>query len=368
MTAPDADVIVVGLGVHGSAAARQLAQRGLSVVGLDRFGSRPDALDHSRGSSHGRTRMIRRAYPNPVWNDLVDRAFRGWADLEAESGQTLIHRTGGMFAHRGDSTLQGPGVRVVERDEAAKLMPSLRMPDGFHGMFDPAAGVLEAERGIAAMRAGAIAAGADLRTGVEVTGWRAEGDIAIVETPRGEIRASRLVLAGGAFLGELVPALASIIEPWRILTATVRPGQSAGQAPGLGVFSIDLPEGLLFGIPDVEGNGLKVGMDIAEPWDPERPPAPVTPSEARRLLDRMAEHVPGIDTSDVDAVSCLYTMTEDKRFIVGALDGAPHVIVASACSGHGFKFGPAIGETIADLCQGVARPDLDFISTSRRGL
>lgn len=368
MTRLDADVIVVGLGVHGSAAVRALAQRGLKVIGVDRFGQRADALDHARGSSHGRTRMIRRAYPNAAWNDLVDRAYAGWAELERESGERLLHRTGGLFAHDGDSTLQGPGVRVVDARESETLMPGFRMPDRYHGMWDPSAGVLEAERGIAAMRSAAIAAGAEVRVGVTVTGWDATDGAATVRTDAGPLTARRLVLAAGPFLTRLVPELRALLRPWRILTVTARPGQPTGTPPDLGVFSVDLPEGLVFGIPDADGNGVKIGMDLEQPWDPEEPVAPLTPEETERLRRLLSAHVPGLDTAHLDAVSCLYTMTEDKRFILGALRSAPGVIAASACSGHGFKFGPAIGEAIADLCQDVPRTDLDFISTARRGL
>ncbi len=78
--------------------------------------------------------------------------------------------------------------------------------------------------------------------------------------------------------------------------------------------------------------------------------------------------MPGLDVEPVEAAACLYTMTEDKRFVVGPLADAPHVIAVSACSGHGFKFGPAVGDLVADLCEGVPREDAEFISTQRRGL
>ena len=97
------DVVVAGLGIHGSSAVASLARRGRRVIGLERF---PDG--HARGSSHGRTRMIRRAYPNPVWNGLVDNAYEAWTALERETGRKLVYRTGGMYAHAGASQLQGP--------------------------------------------------------------------------------------------------------------------------------------------------------------------------------------------------------------------------------------------------------------------
>lgn len=364
MTALDADVVVVGLGVHGSAAAASLARRGADVVAVDRF-----APAHTRGSSHGRTRMIRRAYPNPVWNDLVERAFEGWNALQRESGQTLVHRTGGLYAHRGGSKLQGPDCFVVDDPaQMADLMPGLDVPEGHHAVYDPSAGVVEAARALAALHASAEVHGAQLRWGVRARGWeRAPGGV-LLRTDAGDLRARRLVIAGGSWTSALVPELAPLLEVWRILTLTVPSGQAVGMPPSLGAFSVDRPDGLVFGIPDADGNGVKLGIDAGAIWDPETPVAPPTETEVRELRTLLGGLIPGLDTEPVELAACLYTMTADKRFVIGPLGRAPEVIVASACSGHGFKFGPAIGDALADLATGVPRSDLDFISTSRREL
>lgn len=365
MTRPDdADVVVIGLGVHGSAAAASLARRGRRVVALDRF-----PAGHERGSSHGRTRMIRRAYPHPAWNDLVDRAFTAWSALEAESGERLVHRTGGLYAHRGEPRLQGPGCVVVDDPgELARRMPGLAVPEGYRAVYDPGAGVVEAAAAVAALRRAAAGHGAQLRHGVRVRGWEPTAAGVRVATGDGTLTAARLVVAAGAWSGVLVPSLAPLLEVWRIVTLTVRTGQPAGLPPTLGTFSVDRPEGLVFGIPDAHGNGVKLGVDAGPRWDPDEPAAPPSPREIAGLRDLLASYVPGLDTTPVEATACLYTMTGDRRFVVGPLAGAPQVVVAAACSGHGFKFGPAIGDAVADLCDGVPRDDLDFVSTTRRGL
>ena len=136
--------------------------------------------------------------------------------------------------------------------------------------------------------------------------------------------------------------------------------------PSLGAFSVDRAEGLVFGIPDADGNGVKVGVDAGAVWDPETPVAPPSDAEADGLRALLEAYVPGIDSTPVELAACLYTMTADKRFVIGPLRRAPEVVVASACSGHGFKFAPAVGEALADLATGGDRRDLDFISTSRR--
>ncbi|GAB2888299.1 FAD-dependent oxidoreductase [Streptomyces mayteni] len=362
--ADQTDVIVIGLGVHGSAAAASLARRGRRVIALDRF-----PPGHDRGSSHGTTRMIRRAYPRPVWNDFVDRAFAAWAALEAESGERLVHRTAGLYAHRGTSGLQGPGCVVVDDpDELARRMPGLAVPEGYGGVYDPGAGVIEAARALRALRGVAAAHGAELRHGVHVRGWESTPTGVRVATDEGVLSAARLVIAAGSWTGALVPSLAPWLDVWRILTVTVPSGQRAGMPPSLGAFSVDRPEGLVFGIPDACGNGVKVGVDVGLSWDPEEPAAPPSPRETAELRALLESYVPGLDTTPVEATSCLYTMTEDRRFVIGPLADAPAVVVVAACSGHGFKFGPAVGDAVADLCDGVHRGDLDFVSTARRGL
>ena len=359
-----ADVVVVGLGIHGTAAAASLARRGRRVIGLDRFGR-----GHARGSSHGRTRMIRRAYPSSAWNGLVDLTYDAWARLEHETGRKLLFRTGGLYAHAGESQLQGPDCELIEDPQRLhKRMPGFAVPDGYRAVFDPHAGVLEASLALTTLREVAETRGADLRFDDELLGWDTVDGGVRVRTAGGVIEAGRLIIAGGPFMGSLVPALAPLLEVWRILTLTVRPGQSVGGPPSLGAFSVDRPEGLVFGIPDVDGNGTKIGVDAGPVWDPETPPAPPSPDEIDALRALLAEYVPGIDTEPVEATACLYTMTQDRRFIVGELAEQPGVIVASACSGHGFKFGPAIGDALADLSDGVARDDLAFVSTARRGL
>lgn len=358
----ETDVVVVGLGVHGSAAAYELAARGVGVVGVDQF-----AEGHARGSSHGRTRMIRRAYPHPVWNDFVDAAFAGWERWEQRSGVRLVHRTGGLYAHPAESPLQGAGTeRVTDHDRMRALMPSFAVPVGHEAVHDPAAGVIEAEAALRVVRSGARAARAELAFGERVQDWSEDGDGVLVRTDRRTLRARALVVTAGAWVPRVLPSYADLVEAWRIVTVTVRPGQPVARPPALGAFSVDRPEGLVFAIPDAAGNGLKLGVDARDPWDPDRPPAPPSTAEVDALRDLMAGYVPGVVTDVTEATACLYTMTADKRFVIGRVPGTSRVIVGAACSGHGFKFGPAVGAALADLATGTDRPDLDFIGTERR--
>lgn len=362
MTARHAGIVVAGLGIHGSAACYEIARRGHRVVGIDQF-----PAGHTLGSSHGATRMIRRAYPNPVWNPLVERAFAGWRRWECASGATLVHTTGGLYAHAGPAALQGPDCRVVDDPaELSRLMPGLAVPAGHHAVWDPAAGVLEASRALSVARDGATALGAELSRGERLLSWEARPDGVLVRTDRRELSARALVLAPGSWVAQAVPELAGLFEVWRIVTLTVRSGQPVAAPPSLGAFSVDRAGGLLFGIPDAGGHGFKVGVDAGPVCEPRTAPAPPTAAEIDHLAALMSDFVPGVDTALAEAASCLYTMTADRRFVVGALPWAPQVVLAAACSGHGFKFGPAIGEAVADLVDGRDRTDLDFIGVDRR--
>ncbi|TXN30406.1 FAD-dependent oxidoreductase [Lacisediminihabitans profunda] len=361
----DASVLIVGLGIHGTAAALELASRGISVIGIERF----DA-GHAFGSSHGATRMTRRAYPSEAWNSLVERAFAGWDRWAERAGRSFISVTGGLYAAAEPGRLQGPGCVAVAPGQMATAMPGLRAPDGYFAVADPAAGVVAASAALDFARTAARAAGASLSYGEAMTRWSADDGGVTVETTSRTIRVGRLVLATGPWTGAVVPQLAGALEVWRIVTLTATPGQAVAQSPSLGTFSIDRAEGLVFGIPEVAIDGigtigLKIGVDAGPVWDPNVPNPPPTIAETAELARLMRDLVPGIDTAGSEAAACLYTMTPDRRFVVGALPDKPRVIVATACSGHGFKFGPAVGEAIADLCGGVDRPDLDMFALDR---
>ena len=354
-----ADVVVVGMGVHGASAVDALARRGLRVVALEQF-----EAGHDRGSSHGETRMIRRAYPSPVWSGLVDGAYEAWESLAARVGQRLLEPTGGLFVRAPGlgSALDGPDCRVLTADEVA-ASPIRVAPDSTV-VRDPAAGVLRA--GVAIEQLWRLArASADVRTDVRATRWLERGGGVEVHTTRGVIHADHLALCPGPWLGTAVPELASAIEVQRIVNLHVRPVGGAVLPDNLPVFSVDSPAGLVYGIPPAPGRLLKIGLDEGPVCDPDGERPPPTAEEERALL-RAAAELLGVQLEIAGRTSCLYSVTGDRRFLVGALPGGPAATVVSACSGHGFKFGPVLGEAVADLVTGVPRPDLDFLDPARR--
>ncbi|MGW3104357.1 N-methyl-L-tryptophan oxidase [Streptomyces sp. NPDC001100] len=356
------DAIVVGLGVHGTATLRHLAARGLDVLGLEQYG-----LGHDLGSSHGATRMIRRAYPHPDWDALVDTAYQAWTELEGASKAQLLDITGGLYAAPYDrpDPLRGPGCREVDAEEAARIFPGLRLPTGFTAVHDPRAGIIDAEETLRAQLALAERSGARVEDNSPVLGWEPDGDEVLVRTGQAVLRTRRLVLCTGPWTAAQVPALGPHLTVTRIVNAYFAADPAGPLGPsGLGSFSVDLPQGLLYGFPATDGHGLKAGLDNGPTWDPQAPRPPATAEELALLAEAVAQVLPGAGPV-TESLTCLYTMTADRRFVVGELPGVPQVLLGSACSGHGFKFGPAIGEALADLVCGIGRPDLDFLSPAR---
>ncbi|MER6961985.1 FAD-dependent oxidoreductase, partial [Streptomyces sp. NPDC000618] len=191
------------------------------------------------------------------------------------------------------------------------------------------------------------------------------GDGELGGTAGGEVRARRLVLCAGPWTPHLVPSLASHLTVTRIVNAYFAADPAGPLGPGgLGSFSVDLPEGLLYGFPAADGRGLKAGLDTGPAWDPDSARPAATADELALLARAVARVLPGAGPV-TESLTCLYTMTPDRRFLVGEVPGVPQTLLASACSGHGFKFGPAIGAALADLVCELPRPDLDFLSPAR---
>lgn len=374
MSGPTPDAVVVGLGVAGSAAARELARRGLSVAGIDRFG-----LDHRRGSSHGESRLFRLLYHEaPVYVPLLRRARQGWAELEAEAGQELLVETGGLAVGPPDGELftgslaaaaeHGLAFERLEPREVRRRFPAFRLRARQEALLDPAAGVLRADRCLAALRAAARRAGAELRFGERVRGWTRDGDGLAVETDGGELRAGGLVLAAGGWTADLLEEAGEARPPLTVERQTVHrfpAGGGSGFAPER--FPVFLLEQggdagpMAYGVPDL-GRGVKVavhhdGEQSARPEDVRRR---LHPEEARRARRAVEELLPALGDTPLDGEVCLYTDTPDRDFLIDRLGTeGPATVVATGFSGHGFKFAPAVGEIVADLLTGEAPgPDL----------
>ena len=221
MTVPTFDVIVLGVGGVGSAALDQLAGRGLRVLGLDRF-----PPGHDRGSSHGRTRLIRQAYfEHPDYVPLVQRAYELWADLSARCGKTLYHQVGLLQAGRADGTVvpgvlasarrHGLEIEELSEGEVTARFPGLRVGPPLVALFERQAGYLDVEDCVREAARQACDRGATLQTGESVRSWKADGSGVVVETDRGTYRSGRMIVSGGAWSGTLLAELGIRFEVLR---------------------------------------------------------------------------------------------------------------------------------------------------------
>ena len=363
------DVAVVGLGAMGSQAALELALRGVRVLGLDRH--RPP---HTLGSTHGRTRIIREAYfEEPLYVPIVQRAYELWRRLEQRSGTHVLTVTGGLMLGTPDSEVAaGARASAVEHGlpfeelsarEVRERFPAYAVPDDHVAVFEPRAGFLEPEAAVEATLALAAEAGADLHFDEPVL--ELDGDE--LRTAHGTHAADRIVVSAGSWLPELLPQLAGTFTPARqpLLWLAPREPELFGPAR-FPIFVWEWQPGWAFyGFPDV-GDGFKAAVHHhGEPTTPDTVDRGLRAEDEETIRELVRRFFPAADGELREAAVCLYTNTPDEHFVIDTLPGDERVIVASPCSGHGFKFAPAIGEVLADLATG-APPRFDLSPFSLR--
>ena len=357
------DAIVLGLGAMGSATLAELAARGRRVLGLDRFDP-----PHDLGSSHGKSRIIREAYfEDPRYVPLVQRAYERWAALERETGAALVLRTGGLMIGPPQGALVSGALLSAETHslpherlsaaETCAQYPALRVPEGAIAVREPRAGVLFPEACIAAQLERARRHGAEIRGEEPALEWSADGAGVEVRTPRARYRASSLVIAAGAWLARLVPELELPLTVTRQalywFTPVAHPERFAPERFPIFIWE-DEPGRFLYGFPDL-GDGVKIARHMeGEPTEPDRVRREVSVAEIDALRAAVARCIPDAAGPLRASATCLYTNTPDQHFIVDRHPVHPQVVIASPCSGHGFKFASALGEVLADLATGQA--------------
>jgi sarcosine oxidase len=320
------DIAIVGAGLNGLATAWALRRGGHDVVVYEQF-----ELGHTRGSSHGATRIFRLAYPEAKWVRLAQEALEGWRELERESGEELLLLSGLLeLYHEGVVSSQaaleecGAECELLTGDEAEARFGVLVAPDA-NVLYQPAAGVVYAER---ALRA--FARGLDIREGHRVESLD-------------DLDEPVVVVTAGPWARRLL-APAGIDVPVVETRETVAYFRLEGPAPSVVAEVITRGHGF-YALSDPEF-GLKVGSHMCgKPSDPDEEKL-ADPDLVREIADWTAERFPRADPEPAHAESCFYTTTDDERFILERHGG---IVVGSACSGHGFKFGPATGTRIAAL-------------------
>jgi sarcosine oxidase len=385
-----ADFLVIGLGAMGSAALYQLAKRGASVIGLDRF-----APPHTMGSSHGETRITRQAIgEGRDYVPLVLESHRIWRELEAETGESLLTTCGalvmasgtGTNSHHGKPDFVQNSIRaarefgipheVLDGREVARRFPQFLGLDGAeNAYYEPGGGYVRPERCIAAQLSRASALGATIRTGVEVLSIAEDGDGVRVETSAGLFHAGEVVVSAGAWTAPLLAA------PFDRLLGVTRQVLHWFELDEPGAFPADGPVYIwmhgtsdteyFYGFPPHAGEAsVKVATEqYAENTTAEAADRTVRPEESAGMYRRhIAGRLAGATPRVARAAACLYTVTPDHGFIIDRHPAQRRVLVVSACSGHGFKHSAGIGLAAAELMTGgQSRIDLRPFGLGRFG-
>lgn len=356
----DADIVVVGAGIAGVAVARALAQAGRRALVLEQF-----ALDHRRGSSHGSSRIFRLSYPDPQYVRLALAALEGWRELEAECAERLILPTGaldlGPIAHANARALASCGVRheLLDGAQVAERW-GLKASRGEPALFQPDGGITLADRARAAFVSSARASGAEIVEHVRVTALAPHRGAVRATTDRGELTAGAVVVTAGAWAPQLLAPLGielSVIPTRETVAYFDVPG--AERLPSLIDATTPSPvgyglarKGLVSYAVAAPGVGLKAGLHHAGPPADPADAGAVDDAVVRWAGDWIASRYANAAGQAAEPETCLYTNTADESFV---LERHGRIVVGSACSGHGFKFAPVVGRTLAALaCDAAA--------------
>ena len=369
------DTIVVGLGAVGSACLYQLARRGQRVLGIDRF-----SPPHSRGSSHGETRITRRAIgEGEAYVPLVTRSHEIWRELEAETGEELLVECGALILagrgsaanHHGKGDFVRRTIAAAERHgiphdvlDAAGIQarfPQFGLTGDEVGYWEPGGGFVRPERCIAAQIGLAARHGADLALNAQVARFGRDGagtgaGTAVTMADGSRHRAGQVILAAGPWAAGLAGGTAGQhLRVCRQVLHWFGAADEARYAPGRFPVFIwmhgDAPEDYLYGFPvPAGGTGVKVateqyGESLA---DPDLLPTGVSAREQEAMFaTHVGGRLRGVQPGALRSAACMYTVTPDSGFVVDWMPEMPGVLLASACSGHGFKHSAGLGEAIA---------------------
>lgn len=368
------DVIVLGLGGMGSAAAFQLAERGLRVLGLEQF-----TPAHDRGSSHGQSRIIREAYfEHPAYVPFVQRAYQLWQALEQRTGTSLLQMTGGLMIGRRESELVSGALESAQLHglphtlltvaELRQRYPLFQPHEEDVAVYEPRAGHLNPEACVSAHIVAARLAGAELHFEEPVVGWSAVDGSVTVETARGRYHSSALVITAGPWASQLVPELAAQLEVERIPVFWFRPADLAPFAPErFPIYIWQQPGGRSFyGFPAI-GDTVKIAQHYgSQRTTPATIDRTVHPAEVAAIRALVRQHLPALDGELAATSTCMYTNSPDLHFIIDRHPAHNEVVIAAGFSGHGFKFSSAVGELLAEMVlDPAARPTIDLFRWSR---
>ena len=359
------DVIVLGLGAHGSSALYQLSKTGVQVLGIDRF-----SPPHNHGSSHGQSRIIRQAYhENPLYVPFVREADHLWQELEKTTGKKLLLRTGGIvLGTEHAATVQGARLsaelfalphELLKKAEIEKRFPALKPTDDTVAVLDKTAGILFPEICIKTFLQEAEKNGALLKYNEKVIRISPNESSVEITTDKNTYQAAKVIVSAGAWLTELMPdlQLPLTIERQVLYWFKSKSSDSHVSPAQLPIYIWEYLLGQVFyGFPDL-GDGIKVAFyHGGKIINPDELRHDVSQQEINRISEVVQSYM-NLDAEFNYAVTCMYTNTRDENFVIDYHPQFRNIIIASPCSGHGFKFASVIGKI---LCEMVLSQPISF--------
>ena len=362
-------VAVVGCGAMGAAAGWRLQKRGAEVVCFDRY-----SPPHEIGSTHGESRVTRTAYfEGPWYVPLLKETFGMWRELEAESKQQLLTLTGLLMIGAPDSEAvvasqaaaneHGLEVKVLDASELRRRYPGHTVGDGEIAVFDPQAGFLRVEAIVSAMTREL-----NVRRNTKVTGVDPKSDGVEVSTAQGSEMFDAAVIATGPWMSELVPFLPLKVERQVLVWLAIQSGADWFSPERFPVWIREAtPQGDVYGLPTLDGLSIKLARHHGgETVDPATVRRTATDADLDPLRLFVTKYLHGVTRHVTRSSVCLYTNTPDRHFAIGLHPESERVAIVSACSGHGFKFAPVVGDIAADLVlEGGTRRDISRLALQR---
>jgi sarcosine oxidase len=351
------DVAVIGLGAMGSAALHALARRGQRVIGFDRF-----VPGHDRGSSHGESRIIRLAYfEGEAYVPLVRAALDLWRGLEAATGEKVFTNCGVLEMGESGSSLVASSlasarlhdlaIEELSGRDVARRFPAFAPDEDWDCIFQPDGGLLEPEKAIAAMVRAAEALGAEVRPNLPTLRPEPVGGHVRIRLEDGRtLEAGAVIVAAGAWMPELYPELAALQRTCQHLFWFEPRARELARPDRMPAFVMEADGHCLYGLPDI-GSGVKTALHEPGPVlaSADAPRPDPQPEITRTVAELTALRIPAAAGPLRRVMACTYTNAPDGHFVIGLHPDEPKVVLASPCSGHGFKFATVIGEILADL-------------------
>jgi sarcosine oxidase len=367
-------VLVLGLGITGSAVAATLAVDGIRVTAFEQF-----TRLHDRGSSHGDTRIYRRVpHEGAIYVEMATSSWDGWQDWSGKAGEQLLVDCGGIDAGPEDSAIvcesqrlcrdYGQSCEMLTGAAFNRRYPHFNLPSVWSVAYQPHSGFVRPDATRTFLHKMARSAGARLVHETRIIDIDLRPAGVTLRSEQDSVSGDILIVAAGSWLLRLLPGLELPLVPERRVLAWFQPNRSEALTDGrLPIFCLD-GEGGWYGMPTPEGM-LKLGHDkhLGQRIDPDQPPLQPGDADAAKLTPCIERYFRGFSAQPSAMKTCIYTLTPDHHFITDRHPVHANVFLFSCCSGHGFKYAPAYGKIALDFVAGRPRPDLAAFGIKRNG-